>query len=191
MDRKARARYTMAMRPSPTAPLTLMVAALLLGGCVSPIASLNRTLTLWHGGERGAAIARSALEYERFRESNDLSEDMVRTWASALQRRLDEVPIVASRERLSPLPGEQISTGQGALDRGLRGDLLSHQASRVARAIESIGGLQLQQPATALIALIVEPAVIEPDGDVLATLDPAERTLTIKRMALDALERLR
>ena len=179
------------MRSYVTLPLILVLTSATLVGCISPIASLNRTLGLWHQGERSEAIALSALEYERFRDDNGLKESAIEAWAKALMERLEEEPIVAKRERLGPLPGAHIAEGKNTLDQTLRADLLSHQASRVARAIGSIAGLGLSHHATALIALVFEPKVIEPDGDVLASLDPAQRTLTIKRMALDALEALK
>ena len=174
-----------------THTLTSLALLLLLSACVSPLASLNETLVMWHGGERESALKRSHLEYTRFRDDNALKEEAIRAWAEGLMTRLEEEPIVAKRERVNPLPAERMMEGFRGLDAGIRADLLSHQSSRVARAIGSIAGLGLSQHASALIALIYEPKVIESDGEVLSKLDRAERTLTIKRMALDALERLK
>jgi hypothetical protein len=160
-------------------------------GCGGALASLNETLALWHAGQRVDALDRSGVEYARFRDANDLEEAAIRGWVNALATRLDEVPVVARRERLGPSPGDRIGERFGSLDGQLRRDLLSHEASRVARAIASIAGLGLGQHATALIALVYEPKVVEADGDVLGTLDDAERTVALKRLALDALEILK
>lgn len=179
------------MRPTSASAIGLVFTLATMASCASPLASLNETLMLWHGGERDAAIARSANEYARFRDDNELREEAIAGWASSLQRRVDEEPIVAKRERPGMLVSERMIQGMSTLDAELRGDLLSHEASRVARAIGSIAGLALTQHASALIALVYEPKVIESDGDILPTLDRAERTVTIKRMALDALKRLK
>ncbi|MGB0590917.1 MAG: hypothetical protein ACPGU1_14645 [Myxococcota bacterium] len=173
------------------AALTLLILCVVAPGCSGPLTSLNETLALWHSDQRDDAVARSADEYARFRDANDLEEAAVRGWADALATRLDEVPIVAKREPLGPAPSERLGERRGTLDSELRTDLLSHQASRVARAIGSIAGLGLGQHATALIALIYAPKVVEPDGGVLEALDGAERTVTIKRLAVDALEKLK
>jgi hypothetical protein len=174
-----------------TVSLALITLSVIAPGCSGPLTALHETLALWHGGQHGAAIDRSSAEYARFRDANDLEEAAIRGWADALATRVDEVPMVAHREPLGPTPSERIGQRLGTLDAQLRGDLLSHEASRVARAIGSIAGLGLSQHATALIALVYTPKVVEPDGDVLAELDGAERTLTIKRFAVDALEKLK
>jgi len=174
-----------------TTAIALLTLCVTAPGCSGPLTSLNETLALWHAGQRDDAIERSAGEYSRFRDANDLEEGAIRGWADDLATRIDEVPIVAKREALGPTPSERLGDKRGTLDAELRADLLSHQASRVARAIGSIGGLGLAQHATALIALIYAPKVIETDGDVLERLDGAERTVTIKRLAVDALERLK
>jgi len=179
------------------APCSLLALLLLatplsasLSACGASLATLQDTLALWHHGERQAAVTRTADEYTRFRSANDLQEARVRTWADALATRVDEEPIVPRGEVASPLPGQRVDHGPGALDRELRADLLSARASRIARAIGVVRGLALPQHATGLITLIYDRRAVEADGAVLKGLDDAQRSVTLKRMALDALEGL-
>ncbi len=158
--------------------------------CGGGFSSLNETLSLWHSGHRAVAQTQTATEYARFRDANDLDEARVRGWADALADRVDEEPIVATRERPGALVAERAVEGPGTLDRGIRADVLSREASRVARALGVIRGLALRQHAVAIIGLVFDHEVIVSDGDVLSDLNGAERTVTIKRMALDTLAAL-
>ena len=168
--------------------LVLLLGAAQLVACGGALASLQGTLSLWHQGHRGDAVTRTAVEYARFRDANDLDEARVQSWTDALQRRVDEEPVVPRGETGSPLPGQRVDHRPGALDRELRADLLGSQASRVARAIGVVRGLGLRQHASSLITLIYDRRVVAADGAVLEGLGPAERSVTIKRMALDTLK---
>ena len=178
-------------RPDPTRSLALLLATAPLMACGMGLASLEGTVALWHSGHKADAFQRAAAEYQRFRDANDLEEATVRARADALTRRVDEEPVVARGERLGMLPGERAPEGPGALNRELRADLISHEVSRVARALGVVRGLALHQHGSVVIAVLYSRRVVEADGDVLADLVGAERSVTIKRMALDTLEALR
>lgn len=172
-------------------PTPWLLLLLLPSACGGGWASVGDTLVLWRSGRQAAAQTRTATEYARFRDANGLDEVDVRAWADALSTRVDEEPIVGKGERPGALPVDRAAEGPGALDREIRTDLLSRQASRVARALGTIRGLALRHHAGAVIGLVFDQDVISTDGDVLAELDPAERTITIKRMALDTLGALK
>ena len=177
----------------PALPRLLVTLILLsaLTGCGGGIATLERTLSLWRSGQTDAALARATVEYQRFQAANDLNEATTRDRAQALATQVDEVPIVARGEGLGLSPLERVSEGTNTLNTELRADLLSHEASRVARGLGVVGGLSLHQHATIVIALIYSQRVVVDDGGVLKGLDDAQRSVTIKRMALDTLERLK
>ena len=177
--------------PTLSRSLALLLATGPLWACGGGLASLEGTVALWHSGHKGDAVARAATEYARFRDANDLEEASVRAHADALARRIDEEPVVARGERLGLPPSERASEGPGALNRDLRADLISHEASRVARALGVIRGLTLHQHGAVVIAVVYSKRVVDADGGVLEELDGAERSVTIKRMALDTLEALR
>ncbi len=178
-------------RTALTPLLGLLVLSVALSACGGGLASLDKTVGLWRGGYRTDAVRQAADEYRKFRDANELTEAQVEGWADALAERIDEEPVVARGERLGGLPGARAAEGPGTLDRGIGADLLSSEASRVARALGVIGGLTLGQHAAAVIAVIYDHRVIRADGDVLSDLDPAERTVTIKHLALDTLAALK
>ena len=159
--------------------------------CGGGFANVNDALALWQSGYRGDAVDKATLEYDRFRDANGLDEARVQAWAEALRARIDEEPVVARGERPGALPAVRAIEGPGTLDRAIRADLLSLEASRVARALGVVAGLSLTQHAGALIALIYDHRAVNADGDVLDDRTPAERTVTLKRMALSTLQGLR
>ncbi|PIE20113.1 MAG: hypothetical protein CSA66_01465 [Proteobacteria bacterium] len=165
----------------------LLGACWLFAGCVSAGGGVGDALSAWRSGRTGAALERASAEYARFRDGNGLTEAAVRAAAADLRKTLSETPLppaVAASADRSP------HARPGVLAQELRADLLSGEVTATARAIGVVAGLELRARAPELLAIVYRRDPIRAAGRLMAGASVALRSVTVKRLALDALERL-
>ncbi|MGM0575507.1 MAG: hypothetical protein ACQEXJ_07230 [Myxococcota bacterium] len=163
--------------------------ALLLAACGAGGASLSDAVESWRAGDRAGSLGLARAEYARFRDANDLDEVAVREAAGRAETLLSEQPIRPRGDGAPPAaPGADAP--RRALHDRLRRDLLSEGATPVTRGILVVRDFELRGQAPLLLAVVYERRALEADGGVLDDASPALRTVAIKRLALDALERL-
>ena len=152
--------------------------------------SVDEAIGAWQTGYRSSALAAASHVYGRYLVDNDLNPELVERTREATVYILDNEPVIATGEPLASSIGEQAQLGESALRKNLRDDLISFKATRAARALSVIKGLELRGLARFVIALLYAPQIVEDDGGVLTDETPAVRTMVIKAMALDTLRGL-
>ena len=165
-----------------------LLAALVVPACATVGDAYPDTLAAWHDGRRTVALALARAEYDRYRDGNDLAEARVRRVVDDAYDALAERPI-APRAGI-PAPIAMHNGAPGELHDAVRADLLSGRITAILRATRVVANLRLPAHAPDLITVVFRRDPVLPDGDLLADVSVALRSVAAKRAALDALEAL-
>ena len=178
------------MKLTPIIGTTAIVASI-VAGCLNPHGAYREAVQSWKSGDRDRCIAMARVQYERFRDDNDLDETIVRSTADrAMQQLSDELVVPKGLVSRSPEGVDPVREGPDLVSQLIQKDLLSGSATAIMRATQSVAALGLIEHAPGLIAVVFRLEAVRADGGVLEGVSAALRSVATKRAALDALRRL-